>query len=245
MRVAQRIRAAHSFGKRERTMATKRKSPAEYEAIYNDLKRFYKFKFKIKKGGFRPQEKGLLSKLDKQLSIYTEGFENDTYTFVKGTKSQIRALKQIYHKKSPSALGKEQPKNKMVVTNKGVFIPQGKVKAKVDYTLSEPRITGKGKTTKIVVETPTRYEIFIPRRHGETIMDMFIRIQNEHPNITDVYVDVRGHKGINRYDPLSFTRYTQEVLEDIDNAIYSDGYDPPEVFTGLWIIAWKKHPQFE
>lgn len=216
----------------------------EYEEIYNDLKRFYRFKFKIKKGGFRPHEKGLLTKLNKQLSIYSDGLEQDLYAFTPATKAQIRALKQIYHKKGGSILGKDQPKNKMVVTNKGVFIPQGKVRAKVDYQTAKPKIVGKGKETRIIVDTPTRQEIFIPRRKGETLIDTYARIMSEYKNITDLYVDVRGHKGVTRYDPKLFYRYLENILGDIDDMILDKGYQPEEVFTGFWFMAYKKHPQF-
>jgi len=222
-----------------------KKSPTEYEAIYNDLKRFYHFKFRPKKGGFRPHEKGLLTRLDKQYSRYSDGIENDLYSFVSATKSQLRALKQIYHKKGPSILGKDQPANKMVVTNKGVFIPQGKVKAKIDYAVARPRITGKGKDTRIIIDTPTREEVFIPRRRGETLFETYSRILSQYPNITDLYVDVRGHKGVTRYDPKLFFRYLENVLGDIDDMILDKGYQPEEVFTGFWFMAWKKHPQFK
>lgn len=226
-------------------MSRTKKTAQQYEAIYNDLKRFYRFKFKIKKGGFKPTEKSLLSRLDKQLSIYTEGYEQDTYTFVAGNKSQIRALKQIYHKHGPSALGKEQPKNKMVVTNKGVFIPQGKTKAQVDYAIAKPNIVGKGKNTRIRVDTPTRVEEFIPRRHGETLIDTYARIKREYPNVQQLYLDVRGHKGVTRYDPVSFYRYVSETVASIEQDIEDDEYNSEDVFTGFWILYWKQHPQFK
>lgn len=255
-------------------------SAQEYEAIYNDLKRFYSFKFKIKKSGFRPHEKTLLTKLDKKFSVYSDGEAQGTYAFAPATKSQVRSLRKSMPdtgfsvsrrdgeyfvkgvhgdlirgpfetrkeaKEIVDALSKKygRPKNKMVITNKGVFVPQGKTKSKgVDYTQAKPHVIGKGKNVRIVIDAKTRSEIFVPRLPGESILEMYERVKSSFPNIYRIFLDVGHHKARSTFSSANFEDYLDE-LNTIDNNIAAKGYDNEEVFTGLWLITQKPHPDFE
>lgn len=231
----------------KKTSTSSASALANYEAIYNDLKPFVNFSFRPKKAGFRPAEKSALTRAWKKYADFSMGVDRGYYAFSKAKPTQLRHLKEAHKPLSTDATPKKRKKlesNRVIVTNKGVFVPQGKTAKVFDFKDAPTlKVTGRGKNVKIELSLKTRVEVFIPRHHDETMWECYNRIIFQYPTVTNLYLAVAGRIGLERFDPMAMSRYLPE-LDALDEAVKRQGYDAEEVFNGFWIIYMKQDPRF-